>query len=328
VKRKWKVLGLGIGYCIVGILTIDSPWTSSRSTQAIPNQSQARSTALPAPVTLKLDAQDRQKIDSVQKKFKTQNWFKLPIGDRIQKVALEFLGEPYRANLLDQTSTEQPFISFHEFDCILFVETVLALTTTLSELNTPPPDNIIFLSPPTAPPIESLLFEKIERYRYRDQTLEDYCSRLHYFSEWILDNQRRGWVVNQGTVPLKRSINFMTQNWQKYSPIVKNNSLKTCIQTAEVAITKQLQAGMLKYVPIGSLRDYEPNLQAGDIIGIVTNTPGLDVTHSGFLYRNGQSPAGLLHASGQSGIKISPNLERYVRGVDGAIGIVIARHRN
>ena len=36
--------------------------------------------------------------------------------------------------------------------------------------------------------------EKIQEVRYADGKLDGYCSRLHYFSEWIRDNQKRNIV--------------------------------------------------------------------------------------------------------------------------------------
>ncbi len=288
-----------------------------RSTQASQPKSTAPTTTLP-----KLSEIDRQKFVTLQVKFQRQQWQKLDLGDRLQNVAQEFLGDPYRANLLDQSVPEQPFVSLREFDCVLFLETVLAVTATLSSAN----HSTIDLTIKPESSIETILFQEIQRYRYRDGKLDNYCSRLHYFSDWILDNQQRGIVKDMGSIPLKRSLNFMSQNWKKYPPIVKDTSLKDCIQTTESSLTQKLQSGQLNYIPIEDLRAEESKLRSGDLIGLVTNLKGLDVTHSGFLYRKrGASPAGLLHASQRSGIKISPNLERYVRGVRGAIGIIVAR---
>ncbi len=307
MKRHWKILSISAILSSIGIFGAFT--LPDRSTQASQPQTQSPKPQIPDPPIPELSAIDRQKFVTLQLKFQRQQWQKLDLGDRLQRVAQEFMGDPYRANLLDQSNREQPFVSLHEFDCVLFLETVLALTSTLSSADT-----------------ETKIFPEIQRYRYRDGKLEDYCSRLHYFSDWVLDNQRRGLIKDIGTVPLKQSLNFMSQNWKKYSPIVKNPSLKNCIQTTESALTQKLQAGQLNYIPIEDLRAQTGKLRSGDLIGLVTNLKGLDVTHSGFLYRKGsQTPAGLLHASQRSGIKISPNLEQYVRGVDGAIGIIVAR---
>lgn len=333
---SWKILILGILSSLVGMVSSSFIFVD-RSIQAKSPQPKASQSATRI---FQLSANDRQKLITLQTQFQKQQWQNLEFGDRIQQVAQQFIGDPYRAYLLDQSPTEQPFISLSEFDCVLFLETVLALTSVLSSAQ--PVDMSPTAYPSTAvrpldhgqdhaqvESIENNLFQEIQRYRYHDGKLESYCNRLHYFSDWVLDNQRRGLVKDVGIIPLKRSLNFMTEHWQKYPKIVNNQSLKNCIQTAESTISQKLQDGQLNYIPIDRLRQQEPNLRSGDLIGLVTDIKGLDVTHSGFLYRQGlpgsKSPVGLLHASVRSGIKISPNLERYVRGVEGAIGIIVAR---
>jgi hypothetical protein len=332
VKRHWKILSISAIVSGAGIVgTLMMPNRSTQASLAKPIQSTPQITATPTP---QLSPLDRQKLLTLQFKFHRQQWQKLDLGDRLQIVAQAFIGESYRANLLDQGADEQAFVSLHEFDCVLFLETVLSVTSALSTVDLSAlsayPESSTERSAPIPAQelnlVENTTFQTIQRYRYRDGKLNDYCSRLHYFSDWVLDNQQRGLVKDIGTVPLKRSLNFMTQNWKKYPPIVKTPSLKNCIKATELSISQKLQAGQLNYIPIEDLQQQESTLRSGDLVGLVTNLDGLDVTHSGFLYRKGpQSLAGLLHASVRSGIKISPNLEKYVRGVDGAIGIIVAR---
>lgn len=331
--------------------SIDSPHQSSRiqSSKLLPNQ---QSKPLPKPLAEQLSASsvqgitgppiaastgltiaDSKRFSSLRLKFKQQKWQELELGDRIQTIAEQFLGEPYQSNLLEKSSTEQPFISLHQFDCVLFLETVLALTTVFSK-NSDNPEVLSSIQPSPTLSIsqsESELFTTIERYRYRDGKMDGYCSRLHYFSDWILDNQRRGnvepmVVQDSGSTAFTRSLNFMSNNWQKYPPLVKNPALRDCISQSETNISNQLKTGVLRYIPTHELRSQESKLRSGDLVGIVTNMNGLDVTHSGFLYRKDlRSRPGLIHASIRSGIKISADLERYVIGVEGAIGIVVSR---
>jgi hypothetical protein len=341
VKRYWKILGMGAAASGAGILLAGALTVSSRSVDSLHNSSQIQlpkplSNQLPKPSLDKLGVSSAQAIPgltiadskrfaSLRFQFKEQKWQNLEVGDRIQAIAEQFLGEHYQANLLEQSSTEQPFISLHQFDCVLFLETILALTTVLSKNsdNTEPLSSSISQS-------ESELFTAIQRYRYRDGKIDGYCSRLHYFSDWILDNQRRGnvdrIVQDPGSTALMRPLNFMSNNWQKYPPLVKNPALRDCIAQSETKISDQLKTSALRYIPTQELRSQESKLRSGDLVGIVTNMNGLDVTHSGFLYRkHSKLQTGLIHASIRSGIKISPDLERYVMGVEGAIGIVVAR---
>ena len=344
MKRYWKVLGMGglasiIGILLLGALTIpsrsiDSPHQSPgvHSLKPLSNQSLKQSLDPTIGNPTALTIADSKRFVSLRLKFKQQKWQESELGDRIQSIAEQFLGEPYQANLLEKSSTEQSFISLYQFDCVLFLETVLALTTVLSK-NSDNTEALLSIQPSPTLSIsqaESELFKMIERYRYRDGRIDGYCSRLHYFSDWILDNQRRGnlepIVQDSGSTPLTRPLNFMSNNWQKYPPLVKNPALRDCISQSEINISNQLKTGVLRYIPTQELRSQESKLRSGDLVGIVTNMNGLDVTHSGFLYRkDSRSRPGLLHASIRSGIKISADLERYVIGVEGAIGIVVSR---
>jgi hypothetical protein len=345
VKRYWKILGMGASVSLSGILLAGALTVSSRSIDSLHQSSRIQSpkplsNQLPKPSLDKLGVSSAQAIPglttadskrfaSLRFQFKQQKQQNLEVGDRIQVIAEQFLGEQYQANLLEQSSTEQPFISLHQFDCVLFLETILALTTVLSKNsdNTEP----LLSSMPSISQSESELFTAIQRYRYRDGKIDGYCSRLHYFSDWILDNQRRGnvdqIVQDPRSTILMRPLNFMSNNWQKYPPLVKNPALRDCIAQSETKISNQLKTSALRYIPTQELRSQQSKLRSGDLVGIVTNMNGLDVIHSGFLYRKQHSKlqTGLIHASIRSGIKISPDLERYVRGVEGAIGIVVAR---
>jgi hypothetical protein len=66
-------------------------------------------------------------------------------------------------------------------------------------------------------------------------------------------------------------------------------------------------------------------LKPGDIVAIATDLPGLDVTHTGFVYRNPDGSVGLIHAAPGSGVKISRDLQTYTERVEHAIGILVAR---
>ena len=343
------MLGVGASASLSGILLAGALTVSGRSIDSLYSSSRIQSlkplsNQVPKPSLDKLQDElgasseqgtsglttaDSKRFVSLRSQFKQQKWQNLEVGDRIQAIAEQFLGEHYQANLLDQSSTEQPFISLHQFDCVLFLETILALTTVLSK-NSDNTEMPLSIQPTSISQSESELFTAIQRYRYRDGKIDGYCSRLHYFSDWILDNQRRGnvdrIVQDPGSTTLMRPLNFMSNNWQKYPPLVKNPALRNCISQSETKISNQLKTSALRYIPTQELRSQESKLRSGDLVGIVTNINGLDVTHSGFLYRkHSKSRPGLLHASIRSGIKVSPDLERYVMGVEGAIGIVVAR---
>jgi hypothetical protein len=226
----------------------------------------------------------------------------------MQNVANRFLGAKYQAGLLDRSDTEKLFISLKEFDCVLFVETVLALSHNFALKNYQ----------------YSAFSQRVLNQRYRHGILDGYCSRLHYFSDWINDNQKRGNLENitqkLGGITLDKKLNFMSENRRLYHQL-KSQGNYDCIQQVE----KQLESLSLTYIPTAKIKAIYSQLQAGDIIGVVTNIAGLDTTHTGLVYRFSDGKIGLIHASPAGQVTIAPDLQKYISKVDKAIGIFVVR---
>jgi len=165
----------------------------------------------------------------------------------------------------------------------------------------------------------------IRDQRYWNGQMNGYCSRLHYFSEWIFDNQQRGTVQNIGQklggVPLNKKLNFMTTHRQSYRPMAKDDTTYQCRVEREA----QLNSVTVDYIPTNKIRRVYSQLQPGDIIAVATNIPGLDVTHTGLVYRQLNGNIGFIHASPAGQVTIARDLERYISRVDNAIGILVTR---
>ncbi|WP_330203375.1 N-acetylmuramoyl-L-alanine amidase-like domain-containing protein [Cyanobacterium sp. DS4] len=225
----------------------------------------------------------------------------------LQTVAKEFMGAKYQAGLLDQTNKESLFISLTKFDCVLFVETVLGLVKgiTVQDYN------------------YSTFITNIQKQRYRTQNVT-YCDRLHYFSDWIAENEKKGFVKNLtqslGGIRLDKQLNFMTVNRSKY-PQLNNNEINfQCIKKVEADLNKL----NLSYIPTNKIKSIYPQLKLGDIIGITTKIKGLDVTHTGLIYRQ-NNQTGLIHASPAGQVTVAKDLQSYVQNVPQAIGIFVIR---
>ena len=235
---------------------------------------------------------------------------KLPIDQVIQTISAKFLGATYREGLLDQGETEKLFVSLTKFDCVLFVETVLAFTRNLRSPN----------------PTYENFSQNVQEVRYVNGKLDGYCSRLHYFSEWINDNQKRNIVrdltAELGGIPLNKTLNFMSSHWRKYSRMKNNETNHQCILAMEKEIASQSK--QLRYIPLNKIRSIYSLLKSGDIVAVTTDIDGLDATHTGLVYLTSDG-IGLIHASPSGKVTISPDLQRYVKRVDHAIGIMIAR---
>lgn len=218
-----------------------------------------------------------------------------------------FEGTPYLEGTLEG-SPEALRVNLQGMDCMTFVENVAALAQTLSERRTSWIDFIY----------------NLERLRYRSGALDGYASRLHYFSDWMVDNSHRGNVsevtdrIANAAYQIK-TLDFMTQNRDKYAALA---------DSAEFERMKNVQVGFrshrfpyIKSTNVGSAK-----ILPGDIIAIVTKTPGLDVSHVGIAVQiNGKIH--LLHASSKEGkvcVSASP-LEDYLKRNRNAIGIRVAR---
>lgn len=202
-------------------------------------------------------------------------------NDRISFIAQQFLGKPYVAHTLE-SETEILTINIDQLDCTTFVETVIAMAYTVGEGRTSWRDYI----------------HNLERIRYRDGELNGYASRLHYISDWIVNNSYRG------------NFKEVTSNFKNASYIVKTidfmsahrKSYKALADSCEYERMKNHEVGYrnhrFPYIKTSSLRDKATRLQLkdGDVIALTTKTKGLDVSHMGLIaYVDGEPH--LMHAS-------------------------------
>lgn len=239
--------------------------------------------------TIKKDTIKDITIDSIQK---TDSLIFLSIKNISQKIiphsstcnervlvfANLFLQSPYIANTLNVNEKEQVVVNLREFDCATFVENVLAFS--LLE------DDFSYCN----------FVSNIEKIRYRNAKLVDYMSRLHYFSDWIYDNQEKKILTNItreiGGVPINKKINFMGNNLKLYAQLKNNVKFQKEILKLEGEINDR----KMYFIPEANLAKVESKIQNGDIIAITTLMKGLLVSHTGFaIFVNDRLH--LLHAS-------------------------------
>lgn len=167
--------------------------------------------------------------------------------------------------------------------------------------------------------------DELRRIRYRDGRIEGYASRLHYFSEWIRDNEEMGIVRDVtrelGGVPTDEPIGFMSANRQEYEGLKDPATLARIVE-----IEEKLSAHPRFYIPEQRIAEIAPLIEDGDIIAITSSLRGLDVAHTGFaLWVNGS-----LHFMNAplvgTDVRISelPLAERVAR-IEGQDGIMVAR---
>ncbi|MEL6579245.1 MAG: N-acetylmuramoyl-L-alanine amidase-like domain-containing protein [Cyanobacteria bacterium J06621_12] len=230
------------------------------------------------------------------------------IGNVIQQVSEQLLGAEYQTGLLDRTTHETLVISLQQFDCLLFIETVLAIAQNISQ-----PD-----------PSYQAFTQKVENQRYWNGKMNGYCSRLHYFSDWIADNQKRGNIKNitrqLGGIDTVKKLDFMTTHRSSYPNLAKSDLNFECVARVEASLTP-----VFNYIPTENISETYSQLQPGDIVGVATKISGLDFTHTGFVYQQPNGNMGLIHASPAGKVVIAQDLQKYISNVNQAIGIVVSR---
>ena len=231
-----------------------------------------------------------------------------PFGEIVQWVGEQLIGRPYAAGLLDAPETETLVVDLRQFDCVLYVENVIALAQSIALGETD----------------YEAYADRVEALRYREGTMGGYCSRLHYFTEWIDDNDARGMVDNatleMGGESFDKQIEFMSEHRDSYPKLVSDETY-ACI----VDMEQDLRSVELFYIPQERISEAYALMQPGDVIATATSIGGLDVTHTGFVHQT-DAGTGFMHASlSSNAVKVSPDLEDYVQGINSQIGVVVAR---
>ena len=197
--------------------------------------------------------------------------------------AKKMLGVPYVAGTLDGNEEEQLVVLVDSLDCTTFVETVLA-----------------FCIADKRGERDYEGFKKaLTQIRYRDGVLNGYTSRLHYFSDWIRNNEQMGFVKEctsetACSLPKELWLDFMTTHVDSYLPMKKNPELVKEMASHE----KNWQGTVVSYIPKEKLNlsPEELKIKDGDVLALVTNIKGLDVVHVGFAFWK-DNQLHLLHAS-------------------------------
>lgn len=208
----------------------------------------------------------------------------LPIGEVIVKTALFFRETPYVASTLDNNQSEQLVINLRQLDCTTFVENCIALSRTIKT------GNYLF----------SNFCHQLQSIRYRDGKIEDYTSRLHYVTDWIYDNTKKGILKDEtlalGGIKDTKAIHFMSTHTDAYKPLRNDIRMQEKIVGIEQQINNRAEYYVLKKENINKV---SAQIKNGDIIAFATSIDGLDYTHISIAYHyNGKLT--FIHASSRS----------------------------
>jgi hypothetical protein len=93
--------------------------------------------------------------------------------------------------------------------------------------------------------------------RYRDGKIDQYPSRLHYFSDWIYNNAEKGLVKDVtkeiGGEEIKFKVSYMSSNPESYKHLKENPDFIPVIKTQETEISKRVYY----YIPKSRVKSVE-----------------------------------------------------------------------
>ena len=185
--------------------------------------------------------------------------------------ARKFLDIPYVAHTLEINDDERLVVNTRQLDCTTLVETVTALTLCAYRHLFTWRD---YLNALTA-------------MRYRHAQIDDYTSRIHYFTEWITLNTEAGIVteVQAPDPPFSAvqhvDVSYMSTHPKSYKALREHPEFVDAIREME----RQVTGGTFRYIPKQAVRNHtllRRVINDGDIIAITCKKAGLDIAHLGF----------------------------------------------
>jgi hypothetical protein len=241
-----------------------------------------------------------------------------PLGRGAIRVGELAVGTPYVPYTLEAylkgggSPLQEPLtLSLTRFDCVTLVESCIGVAR---------------LAGNAGAPTWEQFGREIERMRYRGGERHGYTSRLHYFSEWITDGERRGLVKDLGAelggAEDARPLRFMSEHRAKY-PALADDGVFREIETIE----RRLDHHPRRVIPTKRIPQVVNRIETGDVLAFATEIPGLDLTHAAFAHRSADGILRVLHAPLSGGVVdvTRTTLPEYVAAIRRSTGILVAR---
>jgi hypothetical protein len=187
----------------------------------------------------------------------------------MRRVADAWLGRPYVADSLigGPDKSERLVVNLKAFDCVTFIECVLAKARTRSRKE---------------------FIDELKKIRYRGGRVE-WSARLHYFSDWMRSNQKRG-VIKVRT----------------------RGAGSHCIETL-LGVLDGLPARRVRFhvVPKHKIHLARERIRDGSIVAFASTRSKLDFFHTGLIFISDELM--LYHASRKARKVIAEPLEKYLK---------------
>lgn len=235
---------------------------------------------------------------------------KKPINEVIVEMGKSFLGTEYLAHALEQKGEERLIVNMRGLDCVSFCENSIVFARCIKK--------------------GKISFDdykaELQYIRYRGGIINGYPSRLHYFTDYIFDNEKKGVLKNVtkaiGGVPYRKRINFMSTHPDSYPALLDRPDFVKLIKAQEAEISKR----SLYHIPKESVAQIEAKIMSGDILAITTTIEGMDTAHTGVAIRQNDR-LHFMHAplSGSKVVITEKTLSEYLAGNKKQTGIMVAR---
>ncbi len=253
--------------------------------------------------------ESRQRLDQALGELSRQDLSAQTVQELAVQIGQSFIGTPYVEKTLELPGEEKLIINLSGLDCTTYLETVVTLAR---------------IAKSGVLSFEAFELE-LEHLRYQDGVLKDYSSRLHYFSDWIFQNQQKGIIRDItreiGGTEYPNQPSFMSENPQFYAQL-SNPGFLEAIKADEAEIAQRAYY----FIPKAEIETYEKNIRSGDLIAITTSIKNLDIVHVGFAVEQA-GRIHLMHAStGSMKVEISSKpLSEYLKANKSQSGIMVAR---
>ncbi len=254
-------------------------------------------------------AESRERLESMLEELSVMDLQGKSINELNLLIGQKFLGTPYVEKTLELPGEEKLVINLTGLDCTTYLETVVTLT------------RMAKLGKYTFEDYE----QELELLRYRDGTRQDYPSRLHYFSDWMYQNQNKGLLKDVtkdiGGKSYANNPSFMSSNPQFYTQL-GNPEYVERLKLYESDISDR----NYYYIPKEEISQKENKIKPGDLIAITTSMKNLDIVHVGFAVEK-EGRIHLLHA-GTKNMKVEVSekpLHDYLKGNKSQSGIMVGR---
>jgi hypothetical protein len=230
-------------------------------------------------------------------------------GEFLVRAAALKWHSPY-SHRKEANGPERLRVDLSRFDCVTLIDTSMAVARCAWRGDT----------------TETCFTKELVASRYRNGTMGDFASRLHYLEDWLGDNQTRlrmvDWTQKLGGLLLRRHFFYMSGHPYLFPPMAELQEQEAIAQT-EARLSERIFAVLVR----SSVRQAERQLQDGDVVGVVTTEPGRLIGHVGLITHSQRGTPRLLHASSHHRrvIVTRRSLSDYVLRRPDRWGIMVAR---